>query len=57
MQCAYERIYYDVLNGQLKTTYPKWEGTTNINSYITGTNSIYNYITINSNNLYWYREP
>ena len=56
MQCAYERIYYDVLNGQLKTTYPKWEGTTNINSYITGTNSIYNYITINSNNLYWYRE-
>ena len=56
MQCAYERIYYDVLNGQLKSTYPKWEGTSKISDYITGTNSIYDYITINSNGFYWYRE-
>ena len=25
-QCAYERIYYDLMYGQLKETYPKWEG-------------------------------
>ena len=25
-QCAYERIYYDLEYGQLKTTYPKWDG-------------------------------
>ena len=25
-QCAYERIYYDSEFGQLKDTYPKWEG-------------------------------
>ena len=25
-QCAYERIYDDIMYGQLKTTYPKWEG-------------------------------
>ena len=25
-QCAYERIYYDLVYGQLKTTYPKWDG-------------------------------
>ena len=24
--CAMDRIYYDSLNGQLKNTYPKWEG-------------------------------
>lgn len=24
VQCAYERIYYDILNGQMKTSYPKW---------------------------------
>ena len=26
VQCAYERIYYDSKYGQLKKTYPKWEG-------------------------------
>ena len=25
-QCAYERIYDDIMYGQYKTTYPKWEG-------------------------------
>jgi hypothetical protein len=26
VQCAYERIYYDSVYGQIKKTYPKWEG-------------------------------
>ncbi len=26
VQCAYERIYYDSKFGQIKKTYPKWEG-------------------------------
>ena len=26
IQCAYERIYYDSKFGQIKKTYPKWEG-------------------------------
>ncbi len=26
VQCAYERIYYDSKYGQLKKTYPKWDG-------------------------------
>ena len=29
VQCAYERIYYDSQFGQLKDTYPKWEGLSN----------------------------
>ena len=28
-RCAVDRIYYDSKYGQLKTTYPKWEGFTN----------------------------
>ena len=31
-QCAYERIYYDLKYGQLKTTYPKWEGFQGLNN-------------------------
>ena len=37
--CAVDRIYYDSKFGQLKQTYPKWEGfdnTTNILSNING---------------------
>ena len=30
-RCAYERIYYDIMFGQKKETYPKWEGIDNIN--------------------------
>ena len=26
VQCAYERIYYDSQYGQLKDTFPRWEG-------------------------------
>ena len=26
VQCAYERIYYDSQFGQLKDSFPKWEG-------------------------------
>ena len=31
VQCAYERIYYDSKYGQLKRTYPKWEGFEELN--------------------------
>ena len=31
VQCAYERIYYDSIYGQLKETYPRFEGLENIN--------------------------
>ena len=31
--CAVDRIYYDSLNGQLKTSEPKWEGMVNLNLF------------------------
>ena len=34
IQCAYERIYYDSVNGQMKDSYPKWEGFKNVNDTI-----------------------
>ena len=48
VQCASERIYYDVLYGQLKSNYPKWEGTNNIKSYLNGLNNVYESLTINT---------
>ena len=33
VQCAYERIYYDSQYGQLKDTFPRWEGLNN-NSFV-----------------------
>ena len=44
IQCAYERIYYDSLNGQIKTTYPKWEGTNEIEKKLKGLDDVYNTI-------------
>ena len=34
IQCAYERIYYDSINGQMKDSYPKWMGFKNANDTI-----------------------
>ena len=53
VQCASERIYYDVLNGQLKSNYPKWEGTSNIKSYLNGLNNVYDSISIDETKLYF----
>ena len=33
--CAFDRFYYDSLNGQLKNIYPKWEGFDTINDNLT----------------------
>ena len=30
VQCAYERVYYDLQYGQLKDSFPRWEGLKNI---------------------------
>ena len=44
--CAFDRLYYDSLNGQLKTTEPKWKGFENaknlleyFNSFVTNVNN------------------
>ncbi len=47
-QCAYERIYYDSMYGQLKNTFPKWEGFNEINTVYMNLNNAYNYITDNN---------
>ena len=33
-QCGYERIYYDIVYGQQKKSYPKWPGIYTLNSHI-----------------------
>ena len=40
--CAFDRFYYDSLNGQLKNIYPKWEGFNTINDNLT---NIENFLT------------
>ena len=37
--CALDRIYYDSLNGQLKTTEPKWKGFANTYEILTRFNN------------------
>ena len=49
IQCAYERIYYDSIYGQLKKTYPKWEGFDNLENV---KNLLTNFITILEKNDY-----
>lgn len=51
--CGYERIYYDILNGQLKTDYPKWEGTEKIKDYLTNLNNIREGINLTTSNFYF----
>ena len=40
--CAFDRIYYDSLNGQLKDTYPKWTGFDMIMTNLTNLNNFIN---------------
>ena len=37
--CAFDRVYYDSLNGQLKTTEPKWKGFENAETLLTNFDS------------------
>ena len=39
--CAFDRFYYDSLNGQLKNTDPKWVGLENIKKNLTELNECY----------------
>ena len=34
VQCAYERVYYDLQYGQLKDSFPRWEGLKNISEKV-----------------------
>ena len=43
--CAVDRIYYDSLNGQLKTSEPKWEGMENVTTISNNLVEYYNFIT------------
>lgn len=52
VQCAYERVYYDTLNGQIKTTYPKWEGINTIKEMLDDLDGIYYFIKEISSNEY-----
>ena len=57
-QCAYERIYYDSMYGQLKNTFPKWEGFNEINNVYKNLNNIYNSIIRNNTlNIPLYYSP
>ena len=38
--CSFERFYYDSLFGQLKVTYPKWEGFEQIKEYLRVTKDV-----------------
>ena len=44
--CSFERFYYDSLYGQLKETYPKWEGFESIENNFTDLISFLNSINI-----------
>ena len=47
--CAFDRLYYDSLNGQLKTTEPKWKGFENAKNLLEYFNS---FVTnVNNNNI------
>ena len=47
VQCAYERIYYDIINGQIKDTYPKWEGFELLKSFSDNVQQIYDNDNLN----------
>lgn len=50
VQCAYERIYYDSQYGQLKDTFPRWEGLKNNSLKLKESQNVLN-ITIPSSNF------
>ena len=47
--CAIDRVYYDSLYGQLKTSEPKWEGFSNLDAITKNLSSFYN--ALKDNNL------
>ena len=49
--CAVDRVYYDSLYGQLKTSEPKWEGFENITGISNNLSDFYNFIKDNSDDL------
>ena len=51
IQCAYERIYYDVMYGQQKKTYPKWEGFDAINKSLDNLSNIISNLLNNSKEM------
>ena len=45
--CAIDRVYYDSLYGQLKTSEPKWEGFSNLDAITKNLSSFYNALKAN----------
>ena len=41
-RCAYERIYYDLKNGQLKLDSPRFDGLNQIETYLTELSKLLN---------------
>ena len=50
-RCAFDRIYYDALNGQLKINQPRWEGYTETNNNIINIREFCDYFTGNSSRI------
>ena len=44
--CAVDRVYYDSLYGQLKTSEPKWEGMDNLNKLSNNLSDFFNYMMV-----------
>ena len=43
--CSFERFYYDSIYGQLKETYPKWEGFDSLKENLEDLDSIFNHLS------------
>ena len=54
IQCAYERVYYDTINGQLKSDYPRWDGTGKTKTYLSGLVSIYSDVKVTFSDSIFY---
>ena len=52
VQCAYERIYYDIKNGQIKNTLPKWGGINETQSKLSELNNINNVLNLDLTKFY-----
>ena len=52
VQCAYERIYYDAKNGQIKNTLPKWGGINDTQAKLSELNNINNVLNLDLTKFY-----
>ena len=52
VQCAYERIYYDTKNGQIKNTLPKWGGINDTQAKLSELNNINNVLNLDLTKFY-----